>query len=505
MTDRPYLGALDQGTTSTRFMAFDRAGNVVASAQREHAQIYPHPGWVEHDPREIIANTHHVIAEALRTSGIQPREVAAVGITNQRETTVLWDRQTGEPVYNAIVWQDTRVAEAVTRLASAGGQNRFRPQTGLPLSTYFSALKLAWILDHVDGVRARAEQGDLLFGNIDAFLLWNLTGGPNGGTHATDVTNAGRTQLMNLSTLAWDDDLLAAFRIPHAVLPTIRSSSEHFADLATTALAGIPICGLLGDQHAALVGQTCFHPGELKNTYGTGCFLLMNTGTRKVESTSGLLTTLAYKLGNQPAVYALEGSIAVTGSLVQWLRDNLGLISRSEDIEPLARTVEDNGGVYFVPAFSGLYAPWWKDSARGTICGLTRYANKGHLARAVLEATALQTRDVVAAMESDSGIRLKELRTDGGMVVNDLLMQLQADALDVSVVRPKMRETTALGAAYAAGLACGFYKDTDDLAANWSVDRTWTPQTDPATRARHYRRWKKAITRSLAWEDDAAD
>ncbi len=505
MTDRPYLGALDQGTTSTRFMAFDRAGNVVASAQREHAQIYPHPGWVEHDPREILVNADWVIAEALRTSGIQPTQIAALGITNQRETTVLWDRHTGEPVYNAIVWQDTRVAEAVTRLTAQGGQNRFRPQTGLPLSTYFSGLKLAWILDHVEGARSRAEQGDLLFGNIDAFLLWNLTGGPNSGTHATDVTNAGRTQLMNLDTLAWDDDLLAAFNIPASVLPKIRSSSEHLANLTITALAGIPICGLLGDQHAALVGQTCFHPGELKNTYGTGCFLLMNTGTRKVESTSGLLTTLAYKLGNQPAVYALEGSIAVTGSLVQWLRDNLGLISRSEDIEPLARTVEDNGGVYFVPAFSGLYAPWWKDSARGTICGLTRYANKGHLARAVLEATALQTRDVVAAMESDSGIRLKELRTDGGMVVNDLLMQLQADALDVPVVRPRMRETTALGAAYAAGLACGFYKDTDDLAANWSVDRTWTPQTDPATRARHYRRWKKAITRSLAWEDDAAD
>jgi glycerol kinase len=500
----PYLGALDQGTTSTRFMLFDRQGNVHASAQKEHAQIYPNPGWVEHDPLEILANTHTVIAQALETSGIRPDQVNAIGITNQRETTLLWDRTTGEPIYNAIVWQDTRVADAVTLLAADGGQHRFRAQTGLPLSTYFSALKIAWILDHVPGARTRAEKGEILFGNVDAYLLWNLTGSSQGGVHITDVTNAGRTQLMNLATLDWDPDLLAAFNIPHAILPQIRSSSEHYADLATTALAGRPICAILGDQHAALVGQACFSPGELKNTYGTGCFLLMNTGESPVQSTSGLLTTLAYKFGTQPAVYALEGSIAVTGALVQWLRDSLGLIARSEDIEALARTVPDNGGVYFVPAFSGLYAPWWRDSARGVICGLTRYANKGHIARAVLEATALQTRDVVSAMESDSGIPLLQLRTDGGMVVNDLLMQIQADTLNCSVLRPRMRETTALGAAYAAGLATGFYKNTEDLTANWSIDRAFHPQTTPEARDQHYRKWKKAVTRSFDWEDQSA-
>ena len=500
-THAKYLGALDQGTTSTRFMVFDRAGTIIASAQKEHRQIYPQAGWVEHDPLEILRNTHFVIAEALDTGHLAPTDIASIGITNQRETTLVWNRHTGEPIYNAIVWQDTRVAEAVTRLTQDGGQNRFRKQTGLPLSTYFSGLKLAWILDHVPNARAQAEQGDLLFGNIDSFLLWNLTGGIESGLHATDVTNASRTQLMNLDTLDWDPTLLEALQIPAAMLPAIRSSSEHYANLATTRLAGLPICGILGDQHAALVGQTCFHPGELKNTYGTGCFLLMNTGPTKIESTSGLLTTLAYKFGNQPAVYALEGSIAVTGSLVQWLRDNLGLISRSEDIESLALTVEDNGGVYFVPAFSGLYAPWWRDSARGTICGLTRYATRGHIARAVLEATAHQTRDVVRAMESDSGIPLRELRTDGGMVVNDLLMQFQADTLNCPVVRPKMRETTALGAAYAAGLACGFYQDTADLTANWSIDRTFHPTTDPQTRANQAANWNKAITRSFDWQD----
>jgi glycerol kinase len=496
-----FLGALDQGTTSTRFMIFTREGDVVACAQREHRQIYPQAGWVEHVPAEILASSLAVIDEAMQLSGLSARAVACVGITNQRETAVVWDRRTGEAVYNAVVWQDTRVAETVTHLASHGGQDRFRAITGLPLSTYFSGPKIAWILDHVPGARERAEQGELLFGNIDTWLLWNLTGGPDGGLHATDVTNASRTQLMNLDTLAWDPAMLEALRVPAAMLPEIRSSSEYFADLKTSSLTGVPISGLLGDQHAALVGQTCFRPGELKNTYGTGCFLLMNTGAAKVDSAAGLLTTLAYRIGKQPPVYALEGSIAVTGSLVQWIRDNLGLIEKSADIEELARTVEDNGGVYFVPAFSGLYAPYWKDSARGVIVGLTRYVTKGHLARAVLEATAFQTRDVVAAMEADSGIPLKQLRTDGGMVVNELLMQMQANTLNCAVVRPRMRETTALGAAYAAGLGCGFYKDTDDLRHYWSIDKTWHPNIDPRDRRRQYRQWKKAVYRSFDWEE----
>ncbi len=498
---RQLLAALDQGTTSTRFMIFNGDGDVVACAQREHRQIYPQAGWVEHVPAEILGSSLAVIDEALAASGVSASDIACLGITNQRETAVVWDRRTGEAIYNAVVWQDTRVAETVTQLASRGGQDRFRVITGLPLSTYFSGLKIAWILDHVPGARARAEAGELLFGNIDTYLLWNLTGGVDGGLHATDVTNASRTQLMNLDTLAWDASMLEALHVPAAMMPEIRSSSEYFADLKVTNLAGVPICGLLGDQHAALVGQTCFRPGELKNTYGTGCFLLMNTGTSKVESAAGLLTTVAYRFGKQPAVYALEGSIAVTGSLVHWLRDNLGLIEQSADIEALARTVDNNGGVYFVPAFSGLYAPYWKDSARGVIVGLTRYVTKAHLARAVLEATAFQTRDVVAAMEADSGIPLKQLRTDGGMVVNELLMQMQANTLNCAVVRPRMRETTALGAAYAAGLACGFYKDTDDLRQHWSIDKTWQPDIDPRERGRQYRQWKKAVYRSFDWED----
>jgi glycerol kinase len=484
-------------------MIFSREGHVLASAQREHRQIYPQAGWVEHVPAEILTNSLLVIDEAVQAAGVAAHEIAAVGIANQRETAVVWDRRTGEAVYNALVWQDTRVAGTATQLAAHGGQDRFRAITGLPLSTYFSGLKIAWILDHVPGARARAEAGELLFGNIDTWLLWNLTGGPEGGVHATDVTNASRTQLMDLDTLAWDSGMLRDLRVPAAMLPAIRSSSEHFADLKGSALAGVPICGLLGDQHAALVGQACFQPGELKNTYGTGCFLLMNTGESRVHSSAGLLTTLAYRLGQQAPVYALEGSIAVTGSLVQWLRDNLGLIETSSGIEELARTVDDNGGVYFVPAFSGLYAPYWKDSARGVIAGLTRYVNKGHIARAVLEATAFQTRDVVAAMEADSGIPLRQLRTDGGMVVNELLMQIQADTLNCAVVRPAMRETTALGAAYAAGLGCGFYKDTDDLRSYWSVDRTWHPKIDPRERDRQYRQWKKAIDRSFDWQDPA--
>ena len=497
-----YLGALDQGTTSTRFMVFDRSGNVVASAQKEHEQIYPKPGWVEHKPLEIWHRTLEVIDEACESQSLTAADIACIGITNQRETTVVWNRKTGEAVYNAIVWQDTRVGDYVARFATDGGQDRFREKTGLPLATYFSGLKIRWILDNVEGARASAERGDLIFGNIDSFLLWNLTGGVNGGVHLTDVTNASRTQLMNLDTLDWDPELLKIFDVPRSMLPEIRSSSESYGEMTKTRLRGVPIAGMLGDQHAALVGQTCFKPGQLKNTYGTGCFLVMNTGSKRVVSKNGLLTTVAYRFGKEPVQYALEGSIAVTGSLVQWVRDNLGMISNSGEIEALARTVEDNGGVYFVPAFSGLYAPYWKDTARGVIVGLTRYVNKGHIARAVLEATAFQTKEVVGAMEADSGIVLDQLRTDGGMVTNDLLMQFQSDLLDRDVLRPKMRETTALGAAYAAGLACGYYKDTSDLISNWHVDATWKPKLPEAERARLYKQWKKAVTRSFDWIDE---
>ncbi len=496
-----YIGALDQGTTSTRFIIFDRSGRIVSSAQKEHEQIYPSAGWVEHDALEIWRRTLEVIDEATGARGLRPKDLSAIGITNQRETTVVWDRASGLPVANALVWQDTRVTESVARMAAEGGQDRFRARTGLPLTTYFSGLKLAWVLDHVRGARERAEAGDLLFGNIDSFLLWNLTGGVDGGVHLTDVTNASRTQLMNLGTLDWDAEMLETFGIPRAMLPEIRSSSEYYGDLKRTSLAGVPLCGVLGDQHAALVGQACFRPGQVKNTYGTGCFLLMNTGERK-ESTHGLLSTVAYKFGEAPVVYALEGSVAIAGALVQWMRDHLGLIERSEEIQTLAQTVKDNGGVYFVPAFSGLYAPYWKDSARGVIAGLTRYANKGHLARAVLEATAFQTRDVVEAMAADAGLGLEQLRTDGGMVGNDLLMQFQADILDREVIRPAMRETTALGAAYAAGLATGYYRDADELMENWKADVTWRPQMEPELRERMYRTWKKAVTRSFDWIGD---
>ena len=482
-------------------MIFDRSGRIVASEQREHQQIYPKPGWVEHDPLEIWRRTQEVIAGALQQRALSPADLAAIGITNQRETTVLWDRKTGEPVHNAIVWQDTRVADAVAEFARTGGQDRFRTVTGLPLTTYFSGLKIRWLLDNVPGVRARAEAGGVLFGNIDTYLVWNLTGGPNGGLHITDVTNASRTQLMNLNTLDWDPDVLSAFTIPSAVLPRIGSSSEVYGTATQSALQGVRIAGILGDQQAALVGQTCFRPGEAKNTYGTGCFLLMNVGAKPVPSKHGLLTTVAYKFGQQPAVYALEGSIAITGALVQWLRDNLGLIKTSRDIETLAISVTDNGGVYFVPAFSGLYAPYWKDSARGVITGLTRYANKGHLARAALEATAFQTREVLEAMEKDSGIALDSLRTDGGMVENNLLMQFQANILNRPVVRPLMKETTALGAAYAAGLAVGFYRNLDDLRANWAIDHTWHPNLDEHSREEMYRLWKKAVARSFDWLD----
>jgi glycerol kinase len=496
-----FIGALDQGTTSTRFIVFDRGRRIVSVAQKEHEQIYPRPGWVEHDPEEIWLRTQEVIAEAMRQKNIQPRELAAIGITNQRETTLLWNRRTGKAVANAIVWQDTRVEGDVAEFARAGGQDRFRAKTGLPLSTYFSSLKIRWLLRNIAEVREQAAAGEILFGNVDTFLVWKLTGGPHGGIHATDVTNASRTQLMNLRTLAWDKEILAAFGIPENILPEIRSSSETYGLARLDAIQDVPIAGILGDQQAALVGQACLRPGEAKNTYGTGCFLLMNTGAEPVASSHGLLTTVAYKLGSAPAQYALEGSVAITGALVQWIRDNLNLIERSADIEKLARTVGDNGGVYFVPAFSGLYAPYWKASARGVIAGLTRYANKGHLARAVLEATAFQVREVVEAMEKDSKIAVGVLRTDGGMVGNELLMQFQADILNRPVVRPAVGETTALGAAYAAGLAVGFFKSAEELCANWAVERTWKPQMNEATRDSLYKQWKKAVTRSFDWEE----
>ncbi len=497
-----YIGAIDQGTTSTRFMVFDRSGKVVSAAQEEHEQIYPEAGWVEHDPEEIWRRTQDVITAAMEDGGLRPNDLAAIGITNQRETTIVWSRVTGKPVCNALVWQDTRVADAVAEFSVDGGQDRFREKTGLPLATYFSGLKIRWILNNVPGMREQAEAGEVLFGNVDTYLLWKLTGGLDGGIHVTDVTNASRTQLLNLDTLAWDDEILGAYGIPRNILPQIRSSSEVYGSARLPAVKDVPIAAILGDQQAALFGQTCFQPGEAKNTYGTGCFLLMNTGAHPVHSSRGLLTTVAYKLGNQAAQYALEGSIAITGALVQWLRDNLGLIEKSADIETLARSVRDNGGVYFVPAFSGLYAPYWKTSARGVIAGLTRYANKGHLARAVLEATAFQTREVVEAMAMDSGIQLDVLRVDGGMIENDLLMQFQADILNRSVVRPAIKETTALGASYAAGLAVGFYKDLEELGAHWSVGHTWAPQMEETTREELYRSWKKAVTRSFDWTDE---
>ena len=488
-----YIGAIDQGTTSTRFIVFDRGGEAIANAQIEHRQIYPRPGWVEHDPLEIWQNTQLVAADALHRAGLGSHDLAAVGITNQRETTLVWDRITGQPMHNAVVWQDTRVDLLVADYARDGGQDRFRAQTGLPLASYFSALKLRWLLDNIPGARLRADAGDLLFGTIDTWLIQQLC-----GLHLTDVTNASRTQLMNLATLAWDDTLLAAFGIPRVVLPRIMPSSMIYG-VATGVLDGVPIAGILGDQQAALMGQACFTPGEAKNTYGTGCFLLMNTGETPVSSTSGLVTTVAWQLGEHKACYALEGSIAVTGALVQWLRDNLGLIRTSGEIETLAASVADNGDVYFVPAFSGLYAPWWRADARGVIAGLTRYATAGHIARAALEATAYQTLDVIEAMQLDSGIPISTLRVDGGMVVNELLMQFQADILNVPVLRPRTIETTALGAAYAAGLAVGYWDGTDDLVRNWGVTHTWTPAMTRDRREALTGSWHKAIARSFDW------
>jgi len=495
-----YAAAVDQGTTSTRFMIFDHAGKVVGIDQKEHEQIYPKPGWVEHNPMEIWGACEAVIAGALAKANVAAKDIAAVGVTNQRETTVVWEKATGKPVYNGIVWQDTRTADICNELAKDGGQDRFRPKVGLPLATYFSGPKIKWILDNVPGVRAKAEKGEVLFGNIDTWVIWNLTGGPNGGVHVTDVTNASRTMLMNLETLDWDPEILKIMGVPRAMLPAVKASSEVYGK-ATGALAGIPVAGDLGDQQAALFGQTCFSAGEAKNTYGTGCFMLLNTGTKPVQSKNGLLTTLGYKIGKEPAVYALEGSIAITGALVQWLRDNLGMFQKSADVEALAKTVDDNGGIYFVPAFSGLFAPYWKSSARGAIVGMTRYINKGHIARAALEATAFQTREVLDAMNKDSGVNLTALKVDGGMVYNELLMQFQADILGVPVIRPTVAETTALGAAYAAGLAVGFWAAVEDLRANWGKDKEWKPKMEATLRDKEYKGWLKAVTRTFDWVD----
>ena len=493
-----YVAAIDQGTTSTRFMIFDHAGKVVGIDQKEHEQIYPKPGWVEHDPLEIWQRTQEVIEGALKKSKISLTDIAAVGITNQRETTVVWEKATGKPVYNAIVWQDTRTDVICDELAKDGGQDRFREKVGLPLATYFSGPKLKWMLDNVDSLRARAENGDVLFGNVDTWLIWNLTGGPKGGAHVTDVSNSSRTMLMNLETLDWDSEMLEVMGIPPAMLPRICPSAQVYGH-ARGPLNGIPVAGDLGDQQAALFGQMCFSPGEAKNTYGTGCFMLLNTGSRPVQSRNGLLTTLGYKIGEQEAVYCLEGSIAITGALIQWLRDNLNMIEKSSDVEALARTVDDNGGIYFVPAFSGLFAPYWRSDARGAIVGMTRYVNRGHIARAALEATAFQTREVLDAMNADSGVPLTALKVDGGMVYNELLMQFQADILGVPVIRPQVAETTALGAAYAAGLAVGFWETIEDLRNNWAKDMEWTPQMDSARRDREYRNWKKAVSKTFDW------
>ncbi|MGW5052817.1 glycerol kinase GlpK [Actinokineospora sp. NPDC004072] len=499
-----YVAAIDQGTTSTRCMIFSHDGQVVAIDQREHKQIFPRAGWVEHDPREVWENTRAVAAGALAKSDLHLTDIAAVGITNQRETALVWDRRTGEPVYNAIVWQDTRTDRIAASLgALGGGQERYRAKTGLPLATYFSGPKIRWILDNVDGARERAEAGDLLFGNMDTWVLWNLTGGVDGGVHITDPTNASRTLLMDLSTLDWDADIAAEMGVPLSMLPQIRSSSEVYGKVRErAALAGVPIAGILGDQQAATFGQACLSPGEAKNTYGTGNFVLLNTGTEQVMSENGLLTTVCYKIGSSDPVYALEGSIAVTGSLVQWIRDNLGMISSAAEIEEHARQVEDNGGCYFVPAFSGLFAPYWRSDARGAILGLTRFVTRGHLARAVLEATAFQTREVIDAMNADSGVPLTALKVDGGMVANELLMQFQADILGVPVIRPVVAETTALGAAYAAGLAVGFWSSEEDIRNNWAKDKEWTPELSDDQRERTYRKWKKAVTRTFDWLDD---
>jgi glycerol kinase len=495
-----YAAAIDQGTTSTRCMVFDHSGRVVSVAQKEHEQIYPRPGWVEHDAGEIWERTQEVVEEAVKEAGASAGDIAGVGITNQRETAVVWDRNTGEPVHNAIVWQDTRTDRIVDELSRDGGQARFQSQVGLPLATYFSGPKVRWLLENVDGLADRAEAGDLAFGNIDTWLIWNLTGGTDGGLHITDVTNASRTMLMDVRKLAWDEGIASTIGVPASVLPEIRASSEVYGEVKSGgALQGVQIAGDLGDQQAATFGQTCFSVGEAKNTYGTGNFLLLNTGTEAVESKNGLLTTVGYKIGDSDAVYCLEGSIAITGALVQWLRDNLKMIEAAPEVEELAKSVEDNGGCYIVPAFSGLFAPYWKSNARGVVAGLTRYVNAGHIARAALEATAYQSREVVEAMNQDSGVDLESLKVDGGMVANDLLMQFQADLLGVPVIRPVVAETTALGAAYAAGLATGFWGEVEDLRENWQEDKRWEPSMDSSQRDEYYKYWKKAVTRTFDW------
>jgi glycerol kinase len=480
-------------------MIFDEQGAVKAVEQLEHEQIYPQPGWVEHDPNEIWQRCRQVIVGGLEKAGLEGSDLSALGVTNQRETAVVWDRNTGEPVMNAIVWQDTRTDRIVEELSADGGQDRFRAKTGLPLATYFSGPKIRWIFDNVEGARDRAEAGDLVFGNIDTWAIWNLTGGTNGGAHVTDVTNASRTLMMNLETLDWDDEILGVLGVPRSMLPEIRASSEVYAEATVGTVAGVPVAGDLGDQQAATFGQACYSVGEAKNTYGTGNFLLLNTGNEPVQSKTGLITTVGYKIGDEKAVYCLEGSIAITGALVQWLRDNLGLIRQAPEVEDLAKTVDDNGGCYFVPAFSGLFAPYWKSNARGVIAGLTRYVRAGHLARAALEATAFQSKEVVDAMNEDSGVPLESLKVDGGMVGNELLMQFQADVLGVPVIRPTIPETTSLGAAYAAGLATGVWKELDELRAHWAEDKRWEPQMDAAKRDEIYKYWKKAVTRTFDW------
>lgn len=503
---KKYVMAIDQGTTSSRAIIFSHAGEILSTGQLEHQQIFPKAGWVEHDPLEIWRNVRKVVADALAVAELSATDLAAVGITNQRETTVVWDKNTGEPICNAIVWQDTRTAKLAEELGGEDGADKYKDQVGLPLASYFSGPKIAWILENVEGARQKAEAGDLLFGTTDSWLVWNMTGGVNGGVHVTDVTNASRTMLMNLETLDWNPDIAADMGIPLSMLPEIKSSSEIYGHGRQGGfLKDVPIAGILGDQQAAMFGQACFEPGMGKNTYGTGSFVLMNVGNQVVRSEHGLLSTVCYKLGDQAPVYALEGSIAVTGSLIQWLRDNVGLFSDASEVEALAREVDDNGGAYFVPAFSGLFAPYWRDDARGALVGLTRYVNKSHIARAALEATAYQSREVIEAMNKDSDVDMQELKVDGGMTANELLMQFQADQLNIPVIRPKVTETTALGAAYAAGIAVGFWSGTEDVAANWAEDTRWEPQEDHETTAKYFRNWQKAVTKTFDWVDADVD